>query len=153
MSKAIARHPESYAAEARVFEEATEAIRSNKFKDVAARKMGAIKVIDAKSADGGKVSFWVKLGWTKVAFAAIQFGMFKGPEGAKKSDKEFVDFVSERVERMKQRGITHALLFHNSGFVVAMKIGDLTSAYSEQMKRFRVAPPCQYEVRHLPLTN
>jgi len=139
MSKAIARHPESYAAEARVFEESIQAIKAGGFEAVTSRKLGAVKVIDAQSADGGKLSFWVKVGWTKVNYAAIQFGMFKGAEGGEKSDKEFVDFVSERVERMRQRGITHALLFHTSGFAVAMKIADLTNAYREQMKRFPVS--------------
>jgi hypothetical protein len=136
MSKRIARNPESYEAEARQFTDAAKLLESVGFQKVKARKEGSVKIIDAESADGGHVSFWVKLGWVKTIKAAIQFGMFAGPEGKNKTDAEFVTFVNDRVKNMKKRGVTHVLLIHGATLQIALPVDMLAAAYAEQMKKF-----------------
>ncbi len=136
MSKDLARGPESYANEERYFEETALLVESNGFQKVTRRKSGSAKIIDAECADGTTVSFWLKLGWSQVPYAAIQFGMFDGPDGSKKSDKEFVQFVEKRVANIKTRGVTHALLVHRGTFAIALAINDIPSVYAEQMRRF-----------------
>ncbi|MGQ0511544.1 MAG: HNH endonuclease [Betaproteobacteria bacterium] len=95
-----------------------------------------MKIIDAESENGGRVAFWLKLGWTDVPYAAIQFGMFAGPEGSSKTNAEFVDFVKERIRSIKARGATHALLFHQGVLAIALAIDDVAVAYEEQMQQF-----------------
>lgn len=136
MSKTRARKPASYATEARLFAQAARIVESNGFRNVVTRKTGSVKIIDAETESGGRVSFWVKLGWSEVPYAAIQFGMFTGPRGSSKSDAEFVELVKERCERMKDRGVTHALLVHQGTFAIALRIADVIWAYAEQMRLF-----------------
>lgn len=136
MSKKRARGEESYAAEERFHASAVATVERAGFRDVRARKVGAVKIIDGVARDGARVTFWLKLGWSGVPYAAVQFGLFKGPGGARKSDREFVSFVQERVERMKGRGITHALLVHRDTSELALKLEDVVPVYAEQMRRF-----------------
>lgn len=136
MSKALARSPGSYADEERFFLQAVGSVEGSGFSNVSRRKSGPVKMIEATSAGGGRVTFWVKLGWSKVPFAAIQFGMFPGPDGKEKTDAEFVHFVNELVQRMKAKKITHVLLVHRDSPPMALIIDDVVSAYSEQMQQF-----------------
>ncbi len=136
MSKRLARNPKSYENEARLFEEAAKMVEAIGFRNVTARKSGAVKIIDAKAVDGGRVSFWVKLGWSTAEYAAIQFGLFAGPEGSKTSDAAFVQFVRERIAHIKARGATHVLLFHHDTPPIALPLEKMGEAYAEQMRKF-----------------
>lgn len=136
MSKDLARGAESYETEERQFAKAVELVESIGFRKVRARKSGPVKLIDAEAADAGHLTFWLKVGWSRVEYAAIQFGMFRGPEGREKSDLEFVQFVARLVANIKARGATHALLFHGDEFAIALPIDDVAVAYAEQMRRF-----------------
>jgi hypothetical protein len=136
MSKAKARHPESYVREAQFFAESKNTLEECGFRTVVSRKHGATKILDATAADGAKLSFWVKLGWSGVPYAAVQFGMFPGPEGRLKSDSEFVEYVRSLCDRIRERGVTHALLVHRDTLAIAVRIDDVARIYTEQMKRF-----------------
>lgn len=139
MSKTLARGPESYANEERNFAKAVKVVMSNGFRDVTRRKIGSVKLIDAESKDRSRVSFWLKIGWAKVPFAAIQFGLFSGKDGDQISNAEFVAFVNARVKRMKARGVTHALLVHQDDIAIAVTVDDIASIYAEQMRRFPIS--------------
>jgi hypothetical protein len=136
MSKGVARKPKSYENEERLFHEAVRVVAASGFESVAPRKDGSVKLIDARARDGSRVCFWLKLGWSDVPYAAIQFGLFAGPDGSNKSNAEFVAFVRDRVQSMKIRGATHALLFHRGVLALALPIDEVVDAYGEQMHRF-----------------
>lgn len=136
MSKAIARKPESYKAEPRLFAAAKRAVEDAGFDSVKAFKSGPVKLVDAVAADGSKLRFWVKLGWSNARFAAIQFGLFSGEVGSQIPDRQFVDHVKTRVEHMKERGATHVLLTHGEVFAIALKVDDLLKAYKDQINLF-----------------
>jgi hypothetical protein len=136
VSKRQARNAESYETETRLFRKTVELVEANGFQNVRQRNFGSAKFIDADTLDGNRVTFWLKLGWSGVPFAAIQFGMFVGAEGSLRSDQDFVDSVIEKTRRMKERGTTHALLAHRGEFAFAVPIDELGAAYEEQMRRF-----------------
>ena len=136
MSRALARGKKSYRTEARLFSKASEFLKSAGFQRVRPHKVAGVKLIDAIARDGKPVKFWIKLGWSGVPYAAVQFGMFRGREGSRKSNAEFVDFVANLVANIKARGATHALLFHTSGVALALPIDDVPEAYAAQMREF-----------------
>lgn len=136
MSKRIARNAESYENEERQFAEAARVVQTAGFANVSRRKSGSAKFIDAESADGKKISFWVKLGWSDVPYAAIQFGLFSGVDGNSLPDIDFSQSVFKRTMSVKGRGATHALLFHRGTLALAMPIEELAKAYDEQLERF-----------------
>lgn len=136
MSKTLARGPESYADEERFFLQAVRSVEASGFSDVSQRKSGPVKIIEASSTTGDRVLFWVKLGWSKVPFAAIQFGMFAAPGGKAKTDDEFMQFVAGLADRMKAKKITHVLLVHRDALPMALAIDDLAAVYSEQVRKF-----------------
>ena len=77
----MSRGSESIANEERFFAEAVGVVKSKGFRKVVPRKSGAAKFIDAECANGGHVSFWLKLGWATVPYGAIQFAVFAGKTG------------------------------------------------------------------------
>jgi hypothetical protein len=111
------------------------------FKAVQVARKGPMKFVDAKTAGGKPVRFWIKQGWTDARrYCAIQFGLFAGPEGQTLDDEAFVDDVKKCVTSAKSAGATHALLVHmideKISNWVALTIDDVVRAYREQIDRW-----------------
>lgn len=138
MSKDIARSTQSYENEQLALECMPDLLGSHGFSAVAARRAHGMKFVDAKTADGSSVRFWLKQGWTgPQSYSAIQFGLFSQPGAAAFPDRHFIEFVEARVASAKLKGATHALLVHmNEGDIVnyvALEVEDVAEAYRRQM--------------------
>jgi hypothetical protein len=141
MSKEIARKPESYEAEALVLALMPALLEQHGFSAVATKREQTMKFVDATTADGSDIRFWLKQGWTDERnYSAIQFALFKEPGAAAFPDSYFIEFVEATVARAKARGATHALLVHmNDGDIVnyvAREIDDVAGAYRRQISHW-----------------
>lgn len=136
MSKDLARGPESYRNEELILELLPGLLEQNGFSGVTTSKHGAMKFVDATTADETAVRFWMKQGWTgPQKYAAIQFGML---ETGHKPDEDFIEYVAARVRSAKKHGATHALFVHMGEThitnYVALEIDDVDRAYRRQIK-------------------
>lgn len=110
MSKNLARGPESYKNEELILELLPSLLEQSGFSGVTTSKHGAIKFVDATTADETAVRFWMKQGWTgPQKYAAIQFGML---DPGDQPDEDFIEYVAARVRSAKTHGATHALFVH-----------------------------------------
>ena len=138
MSKEIARSAQSYENEELTLENMPALLEPHGFSAVAAKRAHGMKFVDAKTADGSDVRFWLKQGWTgPQKYSAIQFGLFSEPGAAAFPNQHFIEFVEARVASAKAKGATHALLVHmNEGEIlnyVALEVDDVAEAYRRQM--------------------
>ena len=141
MSKENARKPESYENEARVLALMPALLEQHGFSAVATKRESAMKFVDATTADGSDVRFWLKQGWTDERnYSAIQFALSKEPGAAAFPDSYFIEFVEARVASAKAKGATHALLVHmNDGDIVnyvALEMDDVAEAYRRQISHW-----------------
>lgn len=138
MSKNIARGPDSYASEALILSLLPDFLEQSGFADVGTLKHGQMKFVDAKSADGTQVRFWMKQGWTGPQnYAGIQFGRI---DSAERPDDDFVEYVATRVLSAKKHGATHALFIHMGKShitnYVALEVDDVDRAYRNQIEHW-----------------
>jgi hypothetical protein len=141
MSKTKARSAKSYANEKLALAMLPEILEASGFVRVRVLRRGQMKFADVTDLRGAQLRFWIKQGWTDTPnFSAIQFGLFAGPAGEQLSDKRFIEQVSNRVDRVKREGATHALLIHmvNAMIVnwVALAIDDVLLAYTDQIGKW-----------------
>lgn len=141
MSKEIARSPRSYENEELLVALLPPLLEQQGFSSVAAKRERGMKFIDARTADGSNVRFWLKQGWTDSHnYSAIQFGLFDEPGAANFPDSYFVEHVAARVASAKAKGATHALLVHMEGGIVtnyvALEIDDVAEAYRRQIEQW-----------------
>ncbi|HEX5872523.1 MAG TPA: HNH endonuclease signature motif containing protein [Longimicrobium sp.] len=140
MSKQIARKPQSYLNEQLVSAQVPVLLRAKGFDSVAVRKPKGMKLVQAQTASGGSVTFWLKQGWTDTKrYSAIQFGMFSRVSDPRSlPDDYFVDYVAARTASAKDLGATHALMVHMVDSViqnyVAIAIDDVAEAYRRQIR-------------------
>lgn len=142
MSKEQARSPQSYENEELLLAMLPDLLRQKGFSAVSTMHAGAMKFVNARAANGSKVRFWLKQGWTDAkTYSAIQFGLFKVPDPHSLSDQHFTDYVEARVASAKAKGATHALLVHMVDAritnYVALTVDDVAEAYRQQMGQWR----------------
>jgi hypothetical protein len=138
MSKERARNPESYAKEELLLAIVPALLEAKGFVHVEVKRKGQMKFVVAAGIDGGKVTFWLKQGWSDTKdYSAIQFGMLEGSDPAGAPDAAFIDFVLARTLSAKQSGASHALLVHMfEGKIqdyVVLAIDDVVVAYTAQI--------------------
>jgi hypothetical protein len=141
MSKEKARGEQSYKNEELLLALLPEVLRAKGFDNVATRRQGGMKFLDATSINGDDVRFCVKQGWTDArTYAAIQFGMFDDPEPESIPAARFVHYVTDRVASAKAKGATHGLLVHMIDARItnhiALNIDDVASAYNHQIAQW-----------------
>jgi hypothetical protein len=141
MSKKIARGPQSIENEKLLLTLIPELLQHKGFASVTIARVGGMKFIDAKRADGSPVRFWLKQGWTNLRpYSAIQFGLFDQPKAASFDDQHFIDYVEARVASAKERGAVHALLVRMTGEqitnYVSLQIDDVAEAYRRQIAKW-----------------
>jgi hypothetical protein len=140
MSKQIARKPQSYLNEQLVSAQVPELLLAKGFDSIVTRKPKGMKLVSARTAGGGSVTFWLKQGWTDTKrYSAIQFGMFSHVSNPRSlPDDVFVDYVAARMTSAKNLGATHALMVHMVDSViqnyVAVAIDDVAEAYRRQIR-------------------
>lgn len=142
MSKDLARSPQSYENEELLLAMLPDLLEQKGFASVTTTRVGAMKFIDARAADGSKVRFWLKQGWTNSrTYSAVQFGLFEVSEPAALPDTHFTDYVAARVASAKSKGASHALLVHmvdaQINNYVALEVDDVAEAYRQQMAQWR----------------
>ncbi len=141
MSKQKARSDRSYQNEELLLTLLPGLLEGKKFSQIRVHRMGAMKFIDARTASGTFVRFWLKQGWTgNQNYSAVQFGLFSGPNPENKPNQDFVNYVNARVQSAKEKGATHALLAHMDEAqivnYVALQIDDVAKAYRLQMAKW-----------------
>lgn len=141
MSKKQARSPESYENEEIALALVPAVLAACGFTSVTIRKRGQVKLVDAITAAGQAICFWLKQGWTgEQKYCAVQFGLFTGEDDKDIPDERFLQFVDTRVTRVKALGATHALFIHMADELirnwVALKIDDVSVAYHLQMAKW-----------------
>lgn len=141
MSKKRARSAASYENEEMALALVPAVLVACGFTSVSVRRRGQVKLVDAVTATGQALCFWLKQGWTgEQRFCAVQFGLFGGEDDKDIPDERFLQFVDTRVTRVKALGATHALFIHMAGELiqnwVALKIDDVSVAYHRQMARW-----------------
>lgn len=142
MSKEQARSPQSYENEELLLAMLPDLLEQKGFSAVSTTRADAMKFVDARTADGSKVRFWLKQGWTGTRkYSAIQFGLFKVPDPHSLPDAYFTDYVAGRVASAKAKGATHAILVHmvdaRIANYVALLIDDVAEAYRQQIAQWR----------------
>jgi len=138
MSKSRARLPRSYQNEELAMALVPALLLAHGFVRVSVRRRSPAKLIDAMTADGQTLCFWLKLGWTgPQKFCAIQFGLFGREKDKDIPDVRFLNTVDDRVASVKKYGATHALFIHMDDELirnwVALKVDDVGAAYHRQM--------------------
>ncbi|MBU9426446.1 HNH endonuclease signature motif containing protein [Burkholderia gladioli] len=138
MSKKQARSPASYENEEMALALVPAVLSACGFTSVIIRKRGQVKLVEAITATGEAICFWLKQGWTgERRFSAVQFGLFVGEDDKDIPNERFLQYVDTRVARVKSLGATHALFIHMAGELirnwVALKIDDVSVAYHQQM--------------------
>ncbi|WP_261529515.1 HNH endonuclease [Burkholderia multivorans] len=141
MSKKQARSAESYENEEMALDLVPAVLAASGFSSVTIRKRGQVKLVDAITATGQAICFWLKLGWTgEQKYCAVQFGLFGGEADKDIPDERFLTFVDSRVASVEGLGATHALFIHMADELirnwVALKIDDVSVAYHRQMERW-----------------
>lgn len=141
MSKKQARSAESYENEEMALELVPAVLTASGFSSVTIRKRGQVKLVDATTATGQAICFWLKLGWTgEQKYCAVQFGLFRGGDVNDIPDERFLSYVDSRVASVKSLGASHALFIHMADELirnwVALKIDDVSVAYHRQMERW-----------------